>query len=285
MRVAEYWRKEANNAVRCLLCPRSCLLEPGSGGKCGARIASESNLKIPFYGAVSSLALDPVEKKPLRRFLPGSLTFSVGFWHCTMHCPFCQNWEIAQPLKTTPRFLGPEKLIEMALDSGCPSISFTYSEPTLHIEYVKDCMSLARAAGLKTILVTNGNVLDAPARDVLALTDAANIDLKSASSDIYRNVLGGSLSIVNNFIRIASQSCHTEITTLIVPGVSDDPAQIYDIASFIRSLDRGIPLHLTPYFPAFSWDRLALTARRMEEIAEPAFGLLDSVYLTLPRFL
>jgi pyruvate formate lyase activating enzyme len=284
MREAEYWRSEANNALRCLLCPNACLLEPGSKGKCDARVASEGKLEIPFYGAISSLALDPVEKKPLRHFLPGTLTFSVGLWHCTMHCPFCQNWEIAQPQKTYFRFMEPGDLVAKAVESSCPSISFTYSEPTLHIEYVKDCMILAREAGLKTILVTNGNILDTPARDILALTDAANIDLKSASGAIYKDILGGSLSVVHNFIRIASKSCHVEITTLIVPGISDETSQIFDIASFIHSLDRTIPLHLTPYFPAYRWDRPALSASRMKELAEPAYRLLESVHLTLPRY-
>lgn len=284
MATAEYWLKENETAIRCQLCPNSCLLKTGSRGICNARRAGKARMEIPFYGAISSIAIDPVEKKPLRHFLPGSLTFSVGFWYCTMRCPFCQNWEIAQPRETTWHFIKPSELIAQALDSGCPSISFTYSEPTLHIEYVKESMSLAREAGLKTILVTNGKVLDAPARDILALTDATNIDFKSAVDETYTNILGGSLSTVKNFIQIAAHSCHTEITTLIVPGISDDPGQVRNIASFIQSINPAIPLHLTPYFPAHRWTSPCLSPRRMEEIARPAYELLERVYLSLPRY-
>ncbi len=283
MITAEYWRPEPDGATRCLLCPNACRLQSGEAGKCGARIGKNPGLDLPFHGAISSIAVDPIEKKPLLHFLKGSKTYSVGFWHCTMRCPFCQNWEIAQPRRTFMRTLPPETLIDMALDSGCPSISFTYSEPTLHIEYVKTCMKLARQAGLKTILVTNGNLLAQPASDILALTDATNVDIKTASDETYRTVLGGSLSTVKNFIQIAFEKSHVEVTTLLVPEVSDETAQIFQIASFLASIDRRIPLHITPYFPAYRWDKPPLDSTRTREIAEPAFRLLDNVHVTYPR--
>ena len=212
-------------------------------------------LKIPLYGEISSIALDPIEKKPLRLFLPGTETFSVGFWHCTMRCPFCQNWEIAQPRHIGGKLISPEALIDMALDSGTPSISFTYSEPTLHIEYVKDCMVLARKRGLKTILVTNGNLLEKPALDILSLTDATNVDLKSFSSHIYHEILGGELKVVLNFIRMAFSLCHLEVTSLLVPGVLDSQSQIEGISGFLSSISRSIPLHITAYHPAYRWKK------------------------------
>jgi pyruvate formate lyase activating enzyme len=241
-------------------------------------------MELPFYGLISSIAFDPIEKKPLRRFLPGTRTFSVGFWHCTMHCPFCQNWEIAQPTSVETRFIAPETLIDMAFDSGLPSISFTYSEPCLHIEYVKECMEMARERGLKTVLVTNGNLLETPAKDILSLTDATNIDLKSYSASTYHKKLGGELETVKKFIQIAVASCHTEITSLLVPGILDSQEEMRGIASFLGSLSRDIPLHITPYHPAFQWNRPPLSIRDMDRIAVPAFEYLDHVYVAQPFF-
>ncbi len=279
---AEYFSRLGDGRVRCELCPRSCLLAADSSGVCGARKNEGGRLSLPFYGLVSSIALDPVEKKPLRRFLPGTRTFSVGFWHCTMRCPFCQNWEIAHPESVEERYLSPESLLDMAVSSGTPSISFTYSEPCLHIEYVKECMILARRRGLKTILVTNGNILDKPAHDILSLTDATNVDLKSFSAPIYQKFLGGELEIVENFIRIAHSLCHVEVTSLLVPEILDSPEQMEGIASFLASISRRIPLHITPYHQAFMYSLAPMTADRMEEVAAPAYGCLDHVYFTRP---
>jgi len=282
MREAEYYSSLENGSVRCGLCPHSCLLTEGASGICGARKNKGGRLRLPFHGFISSIALDPVEKKPLRRFLPGTKTFSVGFWHCTMRCPFCQNWEIAHPESVEERYLSPEDLLDMATASGAPSISFTYSEPCLHIEYVKECMVLARRRGLKTILVTNGAILDKPARDILSLTDATNVDFKSFSASTYRNILGGELEIVKNFIRIAHSNCHVEVTSLLVPGILDSPDQMEGIASCIASISRRIPLHITSYHPAFRYWKAPMSAGRMQEIAAPAFGLLEHVYFTRP---
>ena len=281
-RKAEYFVTLPNGRLQCRLCPHACLLREGEAGLCVSRVNDGGTLRIPLYGAVSSIALDPIEKKPLRLFLPGTLTFSVGFWHCTMSCPFCQNWEIAHPRRTKIDIVPPATLVGMALDSGCPSLSFTYSEPALHIEYVKDCMTIARKHGLKTILVTNGNLLEKPARDILSLTDATNVDLKSFSPTIYHQILKGELKVVFNFIRIAFSLCHVEVTSLLVPGILDNPGQIEGISGFLSSISRSIPLHITVYHPAYRWDRPGFSTSRTEAIAAPAFSNLDKVYLSRP---
>ena len=281
-REAEYFVWLKDGRLQCRLCPHACVLEDGESGLCKARRKENGSMKIPLYGAISSIALDPIEKKPLRHFLPGTETFSVGFWHCTMHCPFCQNWEIAHPVRIGDKILSPEDLIEMALDSGVPSISFTYSEPTLHVEYVKDCMVLARKRGLKTILVTNGNLLETPARDILLLTDAVNVDLKSFSPGIYHETLCGELKVVLKFIRIAFSLCHLEVTSLLVPGILDSKSQIEGISGFLSSLSRSIPLHITAYHPAYHWNKPGFSPSLTGTIAEPAFSNLDNVYLTRP---
>ena len=281
-REASYYERRPGDLCACKLCPRGCILAPGETGHCGTRTNSGGTLVLPFYGLVSSIALDPIEKKPLRLFLPGSLTFSVGFWHCTMDCPFCQNWEIAHPDRVEGRYIEPGELIALARKSGCPSISFTYSEPCLHIEYLVEAMVLARAAGLKTVLVTNGNLRREPAVRVLALSDAANVDLKSSIAARYRQILGGEISAVKEFIELAFSLCHVEVTSLLVPGVLDSAGQIEEIARFLAGISKTIALHITPYHEAYLWDKPPLGASESAAIAAPATGLLDHVYSPQP---
>jgi len=282
MHEAEYYTQRGEGRVQCGLCPRTCVLGEGESGQCRARVNTGGSMRLPFYGFLSSIAVDPIEKKPLREFLQGSQTFSVGFWHCTMHCPYCQNWEIAQPLGIQGKILDIDALISMAEASGTPSISFTYSEPCLHIEYVKLAMEAARKRGIRTVLVTNGNILPGPARDILELTDATNVDLKCFSSKTYHNILGGELETVENFIRIAHSLCHTEVTSLLVPGIFDEPGQMEAVSTFLASVSRDIPLHITSYHPAFRWNRPSLSAATTEAAAAPAFAKLNKVYLSAP---
>lgn len=279
---ASYYEKTSDGLCRCLLCPRGCAIQPGETGHCGVRRNEGGKLVLPFHGLVSSIALDPVEKKPLSRYLSGSLTYSVGFWGCTMDCPFCQNWEISHPTRTLPRFISPERLVAEALRSGCPSISFTYSEPCLHLEYVAEAMAIAHEAGLKTILVTNGCLRPEPARHLLSLTDATNVDLKTADPGRYATLLGGDLASVQAFIAQAASLCHLEVTSLLVPGVLDDPGQIEVIARFLASISRDIPLHITPYHPAYLWAEAPLSREESAKIAAPAFSFLDHVYYHAP---
>lgn len=274
-----YFRSAPGGAVRCELCCHTCVLGEGVTGFCGVRQARGGKVINPLGSTVSSIAIDPIEKKPLYEFLPGTRTFSVGFWHCTFHCPFCQNWQIAHP-SGSPEVLprSASEIVEAALSSGCPSLSFTYSEPTLHIEFVMECMDLARRRGLKTILVTNGNLLPAPARDILSRTDAVNADLKTSSDSIYRSILHGSLKVVQNFIQIAAELTHIEVSSLLVPGVLDSPDQMKEIAAFIAGIDPSMPLHITPYYPAYEWNLPAISSAERRKIAEPASRLLRNVY-------
>jgi pyruvate formate lyase activating enzyme len=278
MQIGEYWTNLSDSRIQCKLCPHACVLGENQEGRCKARKNIGQSMVLPYYGWVSSIAIDPVEKKPLRMFYPGTQTFSVGFWFCTMDCPFCQNWEISHPNHVFRRYVTPEKLIKLALDSGTPSISFTYSEPTLHIEYVKLAMREAKRSGLKTILVTNGNLLERPASDILELTDAVNVDIKANSLSVYHEVLGGELNIVRKFIQLAFKKCHVEVTSLLVPGILDSPDQIESIATYIASVSKAIPLHITWYHPAFQWTKPSLLFEEYERIAAPAFSILDNVF-------
>lgn len=282
---AAFFQMLDDSRVQCLLCPHNCLLKPGQWGICKVRTNYAGTLSLPLYGHISSLAIDPVEKKPLLHFMPGSYTFSAGFWHCNMKCPFCQNWSISHP---NPRIgkrtsvLPPEALVQKALDSGCPSISLTYSEPTIHIEYALETFKLAKAANLATILVTNGTICSEPAEALLRLTEAVNVDMKTASEERYKNILGGDLQTVKNFIQIASQYSHLEVTSLLVPGILDQPDEIRIISEFLASISPQIPLHITPYHPDFNYTQAPLRYQQMQEIAKPAYELLEYVHLYRP---
>lgn len=275
---ARYWRRLDDQRIQCLLCSHACILVNGARGHCNARENRAGSMILPQYAWISSIAIDPVEKKPLRRFMPNTWTYSVGFWHCTMECPFCQNWEIAHPIRIEKDVIVPERLIELALESGCPSISFTYSEPTLHIEYVIEAMQRAHSRGLKTILVTNGNILADPARDILLHTDATNVDLKTSDPAIYKNLLGGEIKVVQKFIQIAAELCHVEVTSLAVPGVLDSPDHIEEIAKFLASISPDIPLHITRYHPAWKFSRPPLSPETMHRMGLAATRHLKYVY-------
>ncbi len=275
---SRYWRRLHGENIQCVLCSHVCTLSEGEFGHCGARQNIGGQMNLPFYANISSIAIDPIEKKPLRRFLPGTWTYSVGFWHCSMDCPFCQNWEIAHPIRVLGTIVSPERLISQAEKSGCPSISFTYSEPTIHIEYVVEAMKLAHERGLKTILVTNGNLLPDPAKEILELTDATNIDYKASQAKTYKEVLGGNLKVVQNFIQIAHQACHTEVTSLAVPGILDNPAQIDEISHYLASISPDIPLHITRYHPAWHYHEPPLSSTTIIAMKMRAERNLKYVY-------
>lgn len=282
---AAHWRAEGGSgAITCELCPHGCRIAPGRGGICRVRRNEGGTMVLPYYGVVTALALDPIEKKPLHHFMPGSEVFSAGFVGCTMRCPFCQNWQISQELPSTRaelaalRSYGPEALVAAALESGAPSVAYTYSEPTVHFEFVLAAMEAARAAGLRNVLVTNGCLEAGPARELLRLTDAANVDLKTWSAEAYEKTLGGRLETVLEFIRIAASLCHLEATTLVVPGLSDSAAGIEGIASFLASLSRDLPLHLSAFHPAWRQGGSPTDPRLIDELALVAGASLRYVY-------
>ena len=209
------------------------------------------------YGRVTSLALDPIEKKPIARWNPGTTVLSVGSYGCTMDCPFCQNASIAQADEhdVAWRYIDPSNLVNQALElkpQRCIGIAYTYNEPLKGWRYVCDTGILAHDAGLVNVLVSNGMVSSAVLSEVAPLIDAANIDLKCFSESGYRS-LKGSLEVVKRTIETLAnlETCHVEVTTLVVPGLSDNPAQIDEAAKWLASLNPGIPYHLTRYFPRY----------------------------------
>ena len=279
LRAAEYWERGSGGTVHCSLCPHRCTLKSGAAGLCRVRRNRDGAMDLPFYGLLSGTALDPIEKKPLHHFLPGSGVYSAGFVGCNMRCPFCQNWTISQRTEEAGGRVSPRELVEAALASGAPSLAYTYSEPSVHFEYLVDAMRLASEAGLYNVLVTNGCLLEAPARELLALTDAANVDLKCWSAEAYRSALGGDLETVLAFIRLAAGLCHLEVTTLVVPGLSDAEADIEGIAKFLAGLSPDIPLHLSAYHPDWKAEEPPTEGRVLEALAALAAERLRYVYV------
>jgi pyruvate formate lyase activating enzyme len=231
------------------------------------------------------MARDPIEKKPLYHYRPGSSILSLGFAGCNLRCPFCQNWQISQRTDTPGRRYSPREIIA-ALKSGenpgspgSMQIAYTYSEPLVHPEFLLDCMAAAREAGIANVLVSNGCIRTEAARDILPLTDAANIDLKCFSEDTYRRILEGDLSTVLDFIREArKQGVHLEITTLIVPGLNDGPDETGRCAEFIAGLSRTIPWHLSAYHPDYRWEAPPTEASSLFQTALRAREELSYVY-------
>ena len=276
--------------ISCDVCPHRCSLSEGKTGFCRARGMRDGRIVPLNYGVVTSIALDPIEKKPLARYYPGSVILSVGSFGCSLNCPFCQNWEISLSdgheylSELSRRYVSPERLTELADElrgRGNIGVAFTYNEPLIGWEYVLDTAKLLREKDLKTVLVTNGCVNAEIAEKVLTYTDALNIDLKSFREDTYKKTLGGDLEAVRHFIAMAAESCHVELTTLIVPGMNDSEEEIRDMTKWIASLPDGeeIPLHLTRFFPRHRMtDRQATERRTILRLVSVAEESLHHVF-------
>lgn len=265
----------------CTLCPHRCYIGPGKKGLCGVRSHDDWLKGTPsWYGRVSALALDPIEKKPLRHFHPGSMILSVGFYGCNARCPFCQNWEISQEYDY-PRegIMLPSELLSLAIKEKSFGIAFTYSEPIIHFEYLRDAMQVCHDRNLRTVLVSNGNMLEEPARELFALTDACNIDFKTWSPDDAKSILGIDLECVKKCIEIAYQTgTHLEISTLVVPGFNDDIEKLMGIAEWIAVLDDSIPWHIAACHPAWHYKGPSTDPKLLWALKERAAKVLKHVY-------
>lgn len=289
-----FYEKIDGQKVRCLLCPHTCVIVPGHSGICGARCNQGGTLVAQSYGQITALALDPIEKKPLARFHPGSFILSAGSYGCNFRCSFCQNHTISKyrPVagqqgyirvsRPGPVYISPEDLVGKALeliDEGNIGIAYTYNEPLISYEYVYDCSLLAHENGLKNVLVTNGYINPEPLKQLLPYIDAMNIDLKSFGDEFYREICGGLAVHVKNSIEIAAGSCHVEVTTLIIPGLNDSEEEMEEISSWLASIDPEIPLHITRFFPNYKMtDRSATSPEKIYSLVKIAREHLKYVY-------
>ena len=243
------------SVIACGLCFHRCRLDEGQTGVCRARKNSGGRIISINYGKITSLALDPIEKKPLNRFHPGGYILSCGSFGCNLRCPFCQNSHISFMSEGNAQYLelSPAELVERALalrSRGNIGIAFTYNEPLVSFEFVFDTMKLSRKHGLLNVLVTNGTIEEAPLREILKFTDAMNIDVKGFSESFYKYV-GGDFESVRRTVKIAAEHCHVELTTLILPGKNDGTHEMEAEAAWIASIDPHIPLHISRFFPAY----------------------------------
>lgn len=291
--------------ITCNVCCRQCRLEEGQTGACGARRNENGRIYASNYGRLTALALDPIEKKPLARFYPGSMILSVGSYGCSLRCPFCQNYEMASAREHTggsavppvtyldgkrermldTAFYTPRELCDLALDladRGNIGIAFTYNEPLVGWEFVRDTAELFHENGMKTVLVSNGMASQEVLGEILPYIDAMNIDLKGFTGEFYREFVGGDLEMVKAFIETSVNSCHVEITKLIIPEKNDSEEEMRQMAQWIASLrggdGRGIPLHVSRYFPRYKWTAPATPVKTVYRLADVARETLDYVY-------
>ena len=262
--IFDYMNDTTNTTAKitCPVCFRHCILDEGQTGNCLARQNQNGKSVSLNYGRISSIALDPIEKKPLYHFHPGSPILSVGSFGCNLHCPFCQNHGISQTDDVPCRELSPDQLVSIALDlkeqHGNIGIAFTYNEPLINYEYILDCAVLAKSRSLAIVLVSNGTAEPEILRLLLPYVDAMNIDVKGFSTAIYQR-LGGSFASVKETVELAHNYCHIEITSLIVSGFNDSVEDMAGQAAWLASLDPMIPLHITRAFPNFRMPQLLPT--------------------------
>lgn len=282
---AMYYQKLKEKRVRCLLCPHNCRIPDGGYGICGVRRNDGGILYSMNYGDMSSIALDPIEKKPLNRFHPGSSILSVGSVGCNLKCPFCQNYQIARvKLQTVKTYhISSEEIVEKAISlrsQGNIGIAYTYNEPVVWYEFVYDTAKLAKEKGLLNVLVTNGFIAEEPLRDLMPYIDAMNIDLKAYNERFYKELVKGGLEEVKSAIMLAAKHCHVEITTLIIPGWNDSAEEIGEMAKWLASVSDDIPLHLSRYFPNFEMtDRPPTPRSTLVELKQAAEHHLKYVFI------
>ncbi len=252
-RVHSFFKKEGEKVV-CQLCRHYCKLKEGQVGICGVNKNENGKMVNLVYGKVSAINIDPIEKKPLYHFLPGSTSLSIGTVGCNFKCPFCQNWQISQSKDFENSYnVTPKELVDIALNKGCKSISYTYNEPTIFWPFAKDVAILAKANGLKNVFVSNGFETPELIEDAKGLIDAFNIDIKGFKSDYYKKYLKGNLAGVLDTLKLLKKNKFwVECTTLIVPGDNDSDDELRDIARFIaKELDVDTPWHISAFHPDY----------------------------------
>ena len=275
----------------CDVCFRHCIIEENSTGFCGARTCRNGQIVAGNYGRLTSIALDPIEKKPLKMFYAGTKVLSLGSYGCNLRCPFCQNYSIswsqkAFEYKDKADCYTPEEIVKTALalrGRGNIGLAFTYNEPLIGYEFVRDTAKLAREAGLKNVLVTNGTATQKVLKEISPYIDAMNIDLKAFTDNFYKGLLDGDFQMVKDFIEGAVQSCHVELTTLIIPDENDSEEEMRELSVWVAGLEKKhnkkIPLHITRFFPAFKLaDKISTPISTIHQLVKVARENLEFVF-------
>ncbi|MCI4398075.1 MAG: AmmeMemoRadiSam system radical SAM enzyme [Acidobacteria bacterium] len=262
---AVLWHPGENGAVACDLCAHRCLILPGRSGVCRVRLNAAGELRTLVRGRLVAAAVDPIEKKPLFHFLPGSFSYSIATSGCNFRCDFCQNWQISQAARLSPggldgQIVPPEAVVEETLRQGCASIACTYTEPAIFFETAEDVGLLAKERGLRTIFVTNGYLTREAVQRARAFLDAANVDLKGFDDKRYRHVCGATLrGVLEGLEALKESGVWVEVTTLVVPGLNDSAEELSAIARHVASLDPNIPWHVSRFHPDFKRGNVGAT--------------------------
>jgi pyruvate formate lyase activating enzyme len=291
---ALYYEKREGDKVKCKLCPQSCLIDPGDSGFCFIRKNVDGVLYAMEYGRVSSAQLDPIEKKPLLNFHPGTTIFSIGGIGCNLRCPWCQNWNIAQPRDSLPGLsvdsvidkftesMSPDRVVDLAKayeSSNCIGVAYTYNEPFIWFEFVKDIAERVKNEGMYNVMVTNGYVMPDPLRAIIPYIDAMNIDVKGIDDSFYRR-LQGHIKPVMKTAEFAKEHCHVEIANLVIPGLNDSAEDFKKLVDWVAgSLGKDTPLHFTRYFPNYKWATPPTNIESLRLAESIAREKLDFVYL------
>ncbi|MDD4857745.1 MAG: AmmeMemoRadiSam system radical SAM enzyme [Candidatus Krumholzibacteria bacterium] len=276
---ALYYEKLDGLKIRCRLCPHMCGVADGAAGKCGLRENRGGVLFALSYGRTVTVNVDPIEKKPLYHFMPGSVILSIGPNGCTFACDNCQNWHISQERSPT-QFISPEELVRLSSREGSIGVAFTYTEPLLWFEYLKDAAPLLREKGLKSVIVTNGFLNEEPARELAPLIDGFNVDLKGIRDEFYKTYCGGRVEPVKRFIEIASAVSHVEVTNLVIPGLNDSRKDFEDLAAWLAAVSPEVPLHFSRFFPQYRMtDRSPTSEKTLREAYDIARKKLHYVYV------
>lgn len=262
MKTAKYWLNTERDFIECTLCPRHCRITTGNRGVCFGRRNVGGELIAETYGLACGLAVDPIEKKPLYHFLPGSSVLSFGTVGCNLTCGFCQNYHLSRASTLGGNRISPDEITETALKYGCESVAFTYNEPTIFFEYAVDTAKACHERGLKTVAVTNGWIEPEPRRELYSHIDAANVDLKAFTDSFYKELCGATLQpVLDTLVYLKKETdVHLEVTTLLIPGRNDSPAEIDAMTKWaVAELDPDVPWHFSAYRPTPEWREAAPT--------------------------
>lgn len=279
MKEAMFYKPFNHGKVKCLLCPHGCIINNGESGRCIVRKNIEGKLYATAFGKISGYAYDPIEKKPLKDYMPGSMVFSMGSYGCNLRCQFCQNYEIALEKPFVKEF-SVDEIINLALSKKDNiGIAYTYNEPLINFEFVLECARKAKLLGLKNILVTNGFINPEPFKLLLEEIDALNIDLKGFNQSFYKDISKGSLEPVKKSIQLAHESAHVEITTMLIDDLNTSKEELIKMCRWIASIDSNIPLHLSRYFPRYKMKNPKTKISTLFEVRDIAKKHLKKVYL------
>jgi len=276
---ALYYKKLDENKVECNLCPNACVIAEGLTGRCLGRVNREGTLTATTFERPASIAVDPIEKKPLYHFVPDSKILSLGTYGCNLNCTFCQNWSLSQQQNPTDE-LTAENAVRLIKGKDAIGIAYTYNEPTIWFEYVLECSKEVKKNNLKNVLVTNGFINQEPLDELVPFTDAMNIDLKSFRNDFYREICGASLDPVLKTIETSSKKCHIEITNLVIPGINDSEEEQNKMGEWIAKIcGEETPLHISAYFPRYNLKAEPTTTEDLLRSREVFLKYLKFVYL------